>query len=128
MLKKSSKAEPGDLSTPEEEIKDPFVLEFLGLKDEYSESDLEEARTASAHKPYPFHRASCRTEGQVVKAVTTNNVHNSARIKNSAPILPARTLKLTIVNRTQVEGEKIGSEEIYFDRQTLFEQLGLKAN
>ena len=29
--------------TPEEEIKDPFVLEFLGLKDEYSESDLEGA-------------------------------------------------------------------------------------
>jgi predicted nuclease of restriction endonuclease-like (RecB) superfamily len=39
MLKKSSKP---DLFTPEEEIKDPFVLEFLGLKDEYSESDLEE--------------------------------------------------------------------------------------
>lgn len=63
----------------------------------------------------------------MVKAVTTNNVHNSARIKNSAPILPARTLKLTIVNRTQVEGEKIGSEEIYFDRQTLFEQLGAQS-
>ena len=31
------------LLTPEEEIKDPFVLEFLGLRDEYSESDLEEA-------------------------------------------------------------------------------------
>lgn len=43
MLKKSSKTEPGDLFTPEEEIKDPFVLEFLGLKDEYLESDLEEA-------------------------------------------------------------------------------------
>jgi len=28
---------------PEEAIKDPYVLEFLGLKDEYSESDLEEA-------------------------------------------------------------------------------------
>lgn len=28
---------------PEDEIKDPFVLEFLGLKDEYSESQLEEA-------------------------------------------------------------------------------------
>ena len=25
------------------EIKDPFVLEFLGLKDEYSEAELEEA-------------------------------------------------------------------------------------
>jgi predicted nuclease of restriction endonuclease-like (RecB) superfamily len=43
MLKKAGKAEPGDLLTPEEEIKDPFVLEFLGLKDEYSEADLEEA-------------------------------------------------------------------------------------
>ena len=35
--------DPGDTVVPEEEIKDPFVLEFLDLKDEYSESDLEEA-------------------------------------------------------------------------------------
>lgn len=42
MLKKGSVSLPGDILTPEEEIKDPFVLEFLGLKDEYSESDLEE--------------------------------------------------------------------------------------
>ena len=28
---------------PEDEIKDPYILEFLGLKDEYSESQLEEA-------------------------------------------------------------------------------------
>ena len=28
---------------PEDEIKDPYVLEFLGLKDEYSESQVEEA-------------------------------------------------------------------------------------
>lgn len=28
---------------PEDEIKDPYILEFLGLKDEYSESRLEEA-------------------------------------------------------------------------------------
>jgi predicted nuclease of restriction endonuclease-like (RecB) superfamily len=34
---------PEDEVTPEDEIKDPFMLEFLGLKDEYSESDLEEA-------------------------------------------------------------------------------------
>ena len=43
MLKKGTKPKPGDLVTPEEETKDPYVLEFLGLKDEYSESDLEEA-------------------------------------------------------------------------------------
>ena len=34
---------PDDIVRPEAEIKDPFVLEFLDLKDEYSESDLEEA-------------------------------------------------------------------------------------
>lgn len=43
MLKKGPIALPSDTTTPEEEIKDPYVLEFLGLKDEYSESDLEEA-------------------------------------------------------------------------------------
>ncbi len=43
VLKKGSKPLPEDAVIPEEEIKDPFVLEFLGLKDEYSETDLEEA-------------------------------------------------------------------------------------
>ena len=43
MLEKAENSEPRDLVTPEEAIKDPFVLEFLDLKDEYSESDLEEA-------------------------------------------------------------------------------------
>jgi predicted nuclease of restriction endonuclease-like (RecB) superfamily len=43
MLKKAETAEPRDTITPEEAIKDPFVLEFLDLKDEYSESALEEA-------------------------------------------------------------------------------------
>jgi len=43
MLEKAEKSEPSDLVRPEEAIKDPFVLEFLDLKDEYSESDLEDA-------------------------------------------------------------------------------------
>lgn len=43
MIKKGEKPLPEDIVTPEEEIKDPFILEFLGLKDEYSENDLEEA-------------------------------------------------------------------------------------
>ena len=43
MLKKGQHTRPDDALTAEEEIKDPFVLEFLDLKDEYSESDLEEA-------------------------------------------------------------------------------------
>jgi predicted nuclease of restriction endonuclease-like (RecB) superfamily len=43
MLKKGEKLLSEDIITAEEEIKDPFVLEFLGLKDEYSENDFEEA-------------------------------------------------------------------------------------
>jgi predicted nuclease of restriction endonuclease-like (RecB) superfamily len=43
MLTKGAITKQEDAVTPEEEIKDPYVLEFLGLKDEYSESDVEEA-------------------------------------------------------------------------------------
>lgn len=43
LLKKAADVQPGDRLTPEEAIRDPFVLEFLDIKDEYSESDLEEA-------------------------------------------------------------------------------------
>ncbi len=43
MLRKGEKSLPTDKVSPEEEIKDPLVLEFLGLKDEYSETDLEES-------------------------------------------------------------------------------------
>ena len=43
MLTKGRKGLPEDVITPEQELKDPFVLEFLDLKDQYSESELEEA-------------------------------------------------------------------------------------
>ncbi|MCY7375968.1 MAG: PDDEXK nuclease domain-containing protein, partial [Pyrinomonadaceae bacterium] len=43
MLEKGGKTEKEDYVSPDEEIKDPFVLEFLNLKDEYSELDLETA-------------------------------------------------------------------------------------
>jgi predicted nuclease of restriction endonuclease-like (RecB) superfamily len=43
MLEKGEVALSEDLTTPEAAIKDPYVLEFLDLKDEYSESDLEDA-------------------------------------------------------------------------------------
>jgi predicted nuclease of restriction endonuclease-like (RecB) superfamily len=43
MLEKGQEPKPEDAVTADEEIRCPYVLEFLGLKDEYSESDLEEA-------------------------------------------------------------------------------------
>ena len=43
ILAANKKSPPNDLVSTEVQIKDPFVLEFLDLKDEYSESDLEDA-------------------------------------------------------------------------------------
>jgi predicted nuclease of restriction endonuclease-like (RecB) superfamily len=43
MLSAAAPRGPGDQLTPEEAIKDPYVLEFLRLKDDCSESELEEA-------------------------------------------------------------------------------------
>lgn len=43
MLARGGDARSDDRLLPQEAIKDPFVLEFLDLKDEYSESELEEA-------------------------------------------------------------------------------------
>ncbi|MDR0533247.1 MAG: PDDEXK nuclease domain-containing protein [Verrucomicrobiales bacterium] len=43
MLKKGEKALPSEKVTPEEALRDPLVLEFLNLRDEYSESELEDA-------------------------------------------------------------------------------------
>ena len=41
ILGKGTRPLPEDSISPEEEIKDPLMLEFLDLKDEYSENDLE---------------------------------------------------------------------------------------
>ena len=43
MLVKGEKPLAGDAVSADEEIRNPLVLEFLNLKDEYSENDLEEA-------------------------------------------------------------------------------------
>ena len=43
MLTKGAVAKPEDAISPIDAVKDPYVLEFLNLKDEYSESQLEEA-------------------------------------------------------------------------------------
>jgi predicted nuclease of restriction endonuclease-like (RecB) superfamily len=43
MMTKGAKPRPKDRVTADDEVKDPFMLEFLNLKDEYSEHELEEA-------------------------------------------------------------------------------------
>lgn len=72
MLKKGHKKIAGDLVLPEEEIKDPYVLEFLDLKDEYSESDgdgfleipsvtFDAKDVAFFYNPTCFGRRRCKT-------------------------------------------------------------------
>jgi len=43
VIEKGATPLAGDQVTVEEEVRDPYLLEFLNLKDEYSESDLEDA-------------------------------------------------------------------------------------
>jgi predicted nuclease of restriction endonuclease-like (RecB) superfamily len=43
LLKGGARPQPGDALTADEAVRDPLVLEFLNLKDEYSETDLEDA-------------------------------------------------------------------------------------
>ena len=43
MLRKGAKPQPGDALSVDEALRDPLVLEFLNLRDEYSETDLEDA-------------------------------------------------------------------------------------
>lgn len=43
MLARGQKARPEDAVSLEAEVRDPYLLEFLNLKDEYSESELEDA-------------------------------------------------------------------------------------
>jgi predicted nuclease of restriction endonuclease-like (RecB) superfamily len=43
MLQKGEQPRAGETLTPDEEIRDPLVLEFLNLRDEYSETELEDA-------------------------------------------------------------------------------------
>ncbi len=43
MLARGAQPQPGDAVSADEEIRHPLLLEFLGLRDEYSETDLEDA-------------------------------------------------------------------------------------
>ena len=53
MLAKGAKPQPGDAVSAEEEIRHPLVLEFLGLRDDYSETDLEDALVRYATEALP---------------------------------------------------------------------------
>jgi hypothetical protein len=64
MLQKGAKPQPGDALTAEEAIRDPLVLEFLNLRDEYSETELEAA----------LKKAGLKLKAPVLKAILAGKI------------------------------------------------------
>jgi steroid delta-isomerase-like uncharacterized protein len=63
--------------------------------------------------------------GLVATQWLLHGTHTGPHFDGSPPT--GRTLTLPVASFTQVEGDKIRSEHTYLDRQTVAEQLGLKA-
>ena len=64
-------------------------------------------------------------EGLVVSQFVLHGTHTGPYFDGSPPT--GRTVAYSIALFTQIEGDKIRSEHVYFDRQAPAEQLGLKA-
>ena len=63
--------------------------------------------------------------GLVATQFVLHGTHTGPYMDGTPPT--GRTVAYPIAAFTQVEGDKIRSEHVYFDRQTVAEQLGLKA-
>jgi predicted ester cyclase len=64
-------------------------------------------------------------EGLVASQLVLHGTHSGPYFDGSPPT--GRTVAYPIATFTQVEGDKIRSEHVYFDGQAAAEQLGLKA-
>jgi predicted ester cyclase len=62
--------------------------------------------------------------GLVASKLMLHGAHTGPFIDDTPPT--GRTVAYPVASVTQVEGDKIRSEHVYLDRQTVPEQLGLK--
>ena len=76
MLAKGAKPQPGDAVSADEEIRHPLVLEFLGLRDEYSETDLPR-------------RPACRAANGPIRQATSSPATRPTC--SASPARPSRT-------------------------------------
>ena len=82
---KGAKRKAADAVSAEEELKDPLVLEFLGLKDEYSESDIERGAHSSARAVPPRARRRFRFCWS-----TTTSTRRRRVVPDRPALLPSR--------------------------------------
>ena len=99
MLRKGAAARPEDAVSADEEVRDPVVLEFLGLKDEYSESDLEDALLhhlenflLGIRRRFRFYRTA------------TPSADRKRMVSNRSPLFPSQT---TLPRGHRLEGRQI---------------------
>lgn len=90
MLVKAERPLASDLMTPEEAIKDPFVLEFLNLKDQYSESELEEARYSLEGLPNMVLAAEYRTALPDEKLIAEELARSCRALESRRPVRDAQ--------------------------------------
>ena len=62
--------------------------------------------------------------GLVASQLVLHGTHTGPFMDGTPPT--GRTVSYSVASFTQVEGDKIRSEHVYLDRQTVAEQLGLK--
>jgi hypothetical protein len=79
MLRKGLTMTPTDVVTPDEELKDPYVLEFLNLKDEYSEIELEAPSSRSSRPSWSSSEETSRSsDGSGVCASATSGIGSTS--------------------------------------------------
>jgi steroid delta-isomerase-like uncharacterized protein len=64
--------------------------------------------------------------GLVASQLVLHATHTGPFMDGAPPT--GRTVTYPVASFAQIEGDKIRSEHVYLDRQTVSEQLGLKAN
>jgi hypothetical protein len=101
-LRKGQITRPEDVLTPEEEIKDPFVLEFLDLKDEYSESDLEDENP-------PVGLILCAEHGAGVARYALEGLPNKILAAHYRTTLPSEETLVAELERTRKRLEGRGA-------------------
>jgi DUF1016 N-terminal domain len=108
ILSKGSKRAPGDITGANEEIRHPLVLEFLGLRDEYSESDLEDAHWVQPGENPPVGVVLCSGKGEALVHYATTALPTKLLVREYLTALPDESVLAAELENTrrQIEARK----------------------
>ena len=116
MLARGQIAKPEDAVSVEESIRDPYLLEFLNLRDEYSESDLEDAIIHHYTREHLMEPGENEPVGLILCSAKNDAVVHYAMGGIKANVFASRYM-------TDLPDEKTLRREILITQQTLRERL-----